>query len=558
MLRAGLIDSRKPAVAQHAPQRRLPRRKPVRWFREAIGATPSQLVAFRRHVNMIAFYPGTFDPIVMATIRRMQPIVPAEPNPFRGLSLLVCENVPGMADYCVYWFRKAQGHLRECTADDPVAGRAGLVGTQNIRNNQSRVGGLDYIVETGTIVEAVDNQPWSGEADVHVSIANWANTKNPALVPPLKRLWFNVNQSGTGKIEGKKGFARIKSFDLAYRETRFINSALSDDIDVSRKKPLAINGSPKRCFQGKIPGYAGFVLDADEAQQISQDSAAVVVPYLIGRELLADFKIVRWAIDFGNRGMQEAATFKSAFAHCKLAVLPEVQRRYEDARNAGTDMAKAREEHLGRWWQFWNRRDGLSETLRSLPRYVGCSRVTRRPVMVFLSSAICPSDLVQVFAFDDDYSFGILQSLAHFEWYRKSSRLKVESDLRYSVRAVFETFPWPQSPQTSDVGAVANAGREIRRIRAESMRMRAGGLRALYRLLELPGKHPLKDAHAELDRAVVRAYGFSPTSDILSQTLELNAQVARAEAEHRQVTGPGVPASGGSEGQLLTDDCLSV
>src|ERR1700687_3350314 len=78
MLRAGLIDSRKPAVAQHAPQRRLPRRKPVRWFREAIGATPSQLVAFRRHVNMIAFYPGTFDPIVMATIRRMQPIVPAE------------------------------------------------------------------------------------------------------------------------------------------------------------------------------------------------------------------------------------------------------------------------------------------------------------------------------------------------------------------------------------------------------------------------------------------------------------------------------------------------
>ena len=32
-----------------------------------------------------------------------------------------------------------------CTAADPVAGRAGLVGTQNIRNNQSRVGGLDYI-----------------------------------------------------------------------------------------------------------------------------------------------------------------------------------------------------------------------------------------------------------------------------------------------------------------------------------------------------------------------------------------------------------------------------
>ena len=81
--------------------------------------------------------------------------------------------VPGMADYCVLWFRKAHDHLPPCTADDPVAGRAGLVGTQNIRNNQSRVGGLDHIAAGGTIVEAVDNQPWSGEANVHVSIANW-------------------------------------------------------------------------------------------------------------------------------------------------------------------------------------------------------------------------------------------------------------------------------------------------------------------------------------------------------------------------------------------------
>jgi hypothetical protein len=48
-------------------------------------------------------------------------------------------DVPGMADYCVYWFRKTHDLLPLCTAADPVAGRAGLVGTQNIRNNQSRV-----------------------------------------------------------------------------------------------------------------------------------------------------------------------------------------------------------------------------------------------------------------------------------------------------------------------------------------------------------------------------------------------------------------------------------
>ena len=71
----------------------------------------------------------------------------------------------------------------------PVTGRAGLVGTQNMRNNQSRVGGLDYMVQDGTIIEAVDNQPWSGEANVHVSIANWvkiARREAPAAgLPPL-------------------------------------------------------------------------------------------------------------------------------------------------------------------------------------------------------------------------------------------------------------------------------------------------------------------------------------------------------------------------------------
>src|SRR5205085_7837753 len=113
--------------------------------------------------------------------------------------------VPGMADYCVYWFRKAHDHLRPCSATDNVAGRAGLVGTQNIRNNQSRVGGLDYIVQTGTIIEAVDNQPWSGEANVHVSIVDWVSTHDPELLPVKKKLWFKVESSASTKGIRKRG-----------------------------------------------------------------------------------------------------------------------------------------------------------------------------------------------------------------------------------------------------------------------------------------------------------------------------------------------------------------
>jgi type II restriction/modification system DNA methylase subunit YeeA len=45
-------------------------------------------------------------------------------------------DVPGRADYCVYWFRRAHDELA------PGA-RAGLVGTNTIRQNYSREGGLD-------------------------------------------------------------------------------------------------------------------------------------------------------------------------------------------------------------------------------------------------------------------------------------------------------------------------------------------------------------------------------------------------------------------------------
>jgi type II restriction/modification system DNA methylase subunit YeeA len=66
---------------------------------------------------------------------------------------VVFPDVPGRADFCVHWFRKAHDHLK-------LGQGAGLVGTNSIRQNYSREGGLDYIVKHGgTILEAVSSQP---------------------------------------------------------------------------------------------------------------------------------------------------------------------------------------------------------------------------------------------------------------------------------------------------------------------------------------------------------------------------------------------------------------
>ena len=239
--------------------------------------------------------------------------------------------VPGMADYCVYWFRKAHDHLSPCSAEDPLIGRAGLVGTQNIRNNNSREGGLDYIATTGTVVEAVENQPWSGEANVHVSIANWVKTQDAALLPKGRRLWFKVEPSASpGKARARRtGTNTAKEYELDLRECEHINSALSDQTDVSQAKFLKCNAAPPCVYNGQFPRHHGFVLKPDEATAlIAKDPAnrEVVHPFLIGAEMLTHGTPQRWVVDFQKMGLLDAKRYDAPFRHVEANVLPHIQR----------------------------------------------------------------------------------------------------------------------------------------------------------------------------------------------------------------------------------------
>ena len=93
-------------------------------------------------------------------------------------------------------------------------------------------------------------------------------------------------------------------------------------------------------------------------------------------------------------------------------------------------------------------------------------------------------------------------------------------------------------------------------MRAEALRNLKGGLRALYRTLELPGANPLKDAHTALDTAVLTAYGFSSKLDLLAQLLTLNRQVAAKIEKGEPVTAPGVPKNYPDAKKLVTEDCI--
>ena len=106
------------------------------------------------------------------------------------------------------------------------------------------------------------------------------------------------------------------------------------------------------------------------------------------------------------------------------------------------------------------------------------------------------------------------------------------------------------------IDAVAAAACELRRVRAEALPKMKGGLRALYRTLELPGANPLKDAHAALDTAVLAAYSFTAKKDLLAQLLALNQQVAAKIERGEPVTAPGVPNNYPDAEKLVTEDCI--
>jgi hypothetical protein len=468
-------------------------------------------------------------------------------------------DVPGMADYCVYWLRKAHDHLNECTPTDPLTGRAGLVGTQNIRNNQSRVGGLDHIVKTGTIVEAVDNQPWSGEANVHVSIVNWINSHKAKVLPGTRRMWFKVEPApGTKKPRKRGSGPASKEYELDSRLCDSINAALSDETDVTAAPVLAVNAGV--CYTGQYPRHEGFMLTRAEGREMlrgQRRNRKVVWPFLVGGEMLTVGTPERWVIDFQMMSILDAKGYSLPFAHVEKVVLPYITRkakteRLNTGRNTGQD-----QNWLQTWWRHFRPRPELIGKLGKLHRFIVCSRVTKRPVFVFLSTRIRPGDALSCFALDDDYSFGVLQSNAHWRWFvAKCSKLTER--FRYTPESVFDTFPWPQSPCAEQIDAVANAGREVRRVRAEALSDIRGGLRALYRTLELPGKNPLKDAHAALDAAVLNAYGFSSRKDLLAQLLALNLEVARRIEAGEMVVAPGVPTNYPNLKRLVTDDCVQA
>jgi hypothetical protein len=164
---------------------------------------------------------------------------------------------------------------------------------------------------------------------------------------------------------------------------------------------------------------------------------------------------------------------------------------------------------------------------------------------------------MMVFAFADDYSFGILQSGLHWAWFTAKCSTLTER-FRYTSDTVFDTFPWPQAPTIKQIRAVAVSACALRALRREIMSNNGWSLRELYKTLETPGANKLRDAQAALDTAVRAAYGMNPDEDILAFLLKLNLELAAKEANGEKITPPGLPSIVDKPAEFITKDCVCI
>ena len=408
-------------------------------------------------------------------------------------------DVRDSVDFCSYWFRIAHDHLGQ-------RDRAGLVGTNSISQGKSRIASLDYITQQGGYIhEAISTQPWSGEANVHVSIVNWSKEDSNNL--------YLDNQS-------------------VFK----ISSSLKDTTDVSQAFKLKVNSN--HCFQGVIPVGKGFYITEEKAAEWLRFDLVnkAVLKWSSSAGDLTDSPNgfpSRWIIDFKDMSIEEISLYQLPLQHIRDTVKPEREKNRE---------AVMRE----KWWRFKRTNEAMRTALSSLEFCFSVPRHSKWIIFLPIPSEWLPADSTTVVASDDFYILGILTADIHRKWLLAQSST-LEDRIRYTHNTCFETFPFPQTPSAKIVQQIRTKAIELHQYRSDQMEQKQWGITKLYNAYFHESASQLYKLHKQLDALVLQAYDFDPTDDLLEKLLALNLALAAKEKRGEPVVGPWDPTQPPSE-----------
>ena len=432
--------------------------------------------------------------------------------------------VPREADLVCYWFAKAGEQVGESKVE-----RVGLVATNSIRGGANRRA-LQAAAAGRPIFDAWSDEPWVVDgAAVRVSLICFSGAADKYR--PETRLDGEPVDEIHSDLTAKRG---------------------GTGIDLTGARRIPANGGV--AFMGDTKSGA-FDVSGELAREWlrlpanpnGRPNSDVLRPWVNGMDLTRR-PAGKWIVDFGwEMSEAAAALYEEPFRHVKEHVWPMRERN-------------RRESYRIHWWRHVEPRQGMWKALNGLSRYIATPTVSKHRLFIWLDAGVCPDHQLIVIARDDDTTFGILHSRFHEAW---SLRLgtSLEDRPRYTPTTTFETFPFPDglSPDTRRADyvddpravAIAEAARRLVELRdrwlnppewvewmeepvpgypkrpavrdeAAAKELKARTLTNLY------NARPrwLANAHATLDAAVARAYGWDAglsEEDALRNLLALNA-----------------------------------
>lgn len=297
---------------------------------------------------------------------------------------------------------------------------------------------------------------------------------------------------------------------LASEATRWLDGedvpSIGPDLEpigrvAGRPKPLTENEG--LAYQGSIVLGLGFVLQPEEAERLLDEdprNAEVLLPYMIGQDLnqRPNTSASRWVINFQEWSLDRAEAYPQLLAIVDQRVRPERQQK------DGQRYPRMVHE----WWKFWQYRVGLEEAIKRMHQVLALSLVSNVVMPVRVPAKQVFAHACGVFALEDFASMAVLSSSVHSSWViRYTSTMR--TDIRYALSDVFLTLPRPAS--TPDLEKL---GERLDGERRELMLGRAWGLTTTYNHLHDPADRDaavvaLRDLHADIDHAVLDAYGWS-------------------------------------------------
>lgn len=412
----------------------------------------------------------------------------------------------GNADLVAHFFRRSFSLLR-------LFGCFGLIATNTIAQGDTRSTGLRYICEQGgTIYNAQKRLKWPGLAAVVVSVIHV----------------FKGQYENTKFLDG--------------REVNLISAFLFHARGNENPKVLLVNAD--KSFQGSILLGMGFTFDdsntdttpiAEMHQLIENNSknAERIFPYIGGEEVNSSPTHThhRYVINFGEFSQSEAREYPDLMKIVEDKVKPERQKLGDNAD------AKRRKQN---WWLWGRYTPALFKAIAPLNRVLVISRVGQHGSFTFIPNKIVYSDSLVVIAIDNFSAFSTLQSRPHEIWARFLGS-SMKDDLRYTPSDCFETFPFPKNWETNPT--LETVGKTYYEYRAALMVRNNQGLTDTYNRFHDPDeRHPdilqLRLLHAQMDRAVLDAYGWTDISTDCTFLLDYEDEEDHENTSKRQKKKP--------------------